>query len=473
MKLRSAILLSAVLCLLEWGGAADAAEKIKLAVLGFESMTSRVSARQADFIEDMFASELAGSRTISVLERQQLDKLGVEIQRNSSGLFDNLAAVEAGKLAGAPYVLVGSVVELYNSASQATATLRVRVIETGTSEVRLSLSETASESDPGGNAGGGGDLSRGESRAISYAVSALCHAIRANLGDEIHRVVSVDGQNFVIDIGATTGVKEETLYLVSAEGDTIAGDAGRPRERIKLPLAVLRVRQVQNNISICTPYSGYTDQIHVGDRVEPISPIKARGVYLVGRTPGSPAQPAPIPTQAPILTPAPTLTPALTPDPYQAPELTPTPTPVQTPDNKSAPAVRNPSDNPLFGIWKAVDGKSNYTNAPIWAEPLPLKSGEMRIMGSSKVMIEWRLRFESPDGKGWSNYPGVHEEKPSSFQGNPPKKISWKENVKYTSANIPSFTLVRYSIEFKRDNTLLFRIYDKYRSSFATFKLDK
>ena len=118
MKLHRMLILLAALCLLGLRtGPACSAEKIRVGVIGFNSASSRVSVMNADAIGNIFTRELAGSATIEIYERQQFAKIGEEIKRNASGLFDEEAAVKAGKQIGVRYILLGTVDELYSETS--------------------------------------------------------------------------------------------------------------------------------------------------------------------------------------------------------------------------------------------------------------------------------------------------------------------------------------------------------------------
>jgi hypothetical protein len=365
------LILAAAVCLL--GRDAEAASKIRLGVLGFESMSSRVSTRQAEIIADIFTRELAGSKTIAVYERQQLAKVGEEVRRSASGLVDVKTAVEVGKLAGVQFILLGSVTELYNRTSgqeqQATVTLDVRVIGTETSEVRLALSETgfAAESGSYGNDGSvPNELSSLEVRAISDAATRLSHAIRVNLGQETSHVVAINGQDYVIDIGSMMGVRSGAHYLVYAEGNPILDLKGNPIGKEKFPLAILTVRQVQSELSVCAPTWGYVNQIRRGDLVEPISPLKAGETnFVTNRTPSSnqpqqPSSPPPDRPQQPSPSPARPKQPAFTPQP----NVPPVPTATFTSPPPAVNLVNTSPENQQKGS-KALLDLSKKRNATV------------------------------------------------------------------------------------------------------------
>ncbi|MCL2011059.1 MAG: hypothetical protein FWG71_11035, partial [Synergistaceae bacterium] len=159
----------------------------------------------------------------------------------------------------------------------------MRVIHTETSEVRLALTETglASEkSSTSSNTGGGGTTFDPLTlSAISDAVNRLSYAIRSNLGQETAHIVRISDNSYIIDLGATTGVKTGALYLVYAEGDPITGINNQQLGREKFPLAILRVTRVENAHSVCVLERGSNGNlVQIGDNIEPISQTEAKAV---------------------------------------------------------------------------------------------------------------------------------------------------------------------------------------------------
>jgi curli biogenesis system outer membrane secretion channel CsgG len=482
MELRRIFILSAVLCLLVWGaGAACPAEKIRIAVIGFESVPSRVSPANADAIGDIFTRELAGSAAIEVYERMKFSEVGKEIYRNASGLFDEAEAVKAGKQIGARYILIGKVDELYSGASsserRATVELSIRVIETETSRVSFARSETASASEGAGSEFGysGNDLSRVERRAISDAASRLCHAIRASMGREIPSVVKADGNSVYIDVGSATGSREGALYLVYAEGGAIR-DLGRERFEV----AVVKVSQVQDRLSACVPYGGYADQVRVGDIVEPISEVRARDLVfsLPPNRGGAVAQAQPVPSPRPVPVPAPS-----PPKPNPPVPVPPKPRP------KPAPPVPIPSrPSPLpSGTWRPVDG---YSRLPKYSgdEDYILNAGksnlEIETLSGGNSRVTFKVYFEFGRDSKYYRIRGDTQEVRLPASGEKSSK-EWRKNKSTRvgdyymndyyiknriDANDTKNMMVTFKITFNNSNTLTVEITDKDTYSRATFR---
>jgi hypothetical protein len=60
------------------------------------------------------------------------------------------------------------------------------------------------------------------------------------------------------------------------------------------------------------------------------------------------------------------------------------------------------------------------------------------------------------------------------MEGNLPKKIKWQETSDFGADGIKSKRLMRFSVEFKNSDTLVFTYMDKtYKDASATFKRKK
>lgn len=93
---------------------AFAAEKPRIAVLEFENKAENHTwwrNQGAEAMQDVFVTELVKSGKFSVIDRERLDDLMREKNLSLSGDVDPATAVQAGKLLGVEYFLVGSVTE--------------------------------------------------------------------------------------------------------------------------------------------------------------------------------------------------------------------------------------------------------------------------------------------------------------------------------------------------------------------------
>jgi hypothetical protein len=311
-------IIAAFLILAAWETAALAADDIiTFGVMEVVSKAEGVTDRQADAIRDIFTRYLANSKTIAVIERERLLSIGEEIMRGASGLIDPRTAAKIGRLAGCQYMLFGSVTGLSEkkaggmiplpiplprdpnlslTSNVTKATIDMRVVDVTTAEVVLSLSEegTASESSMGIDSPWvkmlQGEFSGLEARAIQAAVARLSNRILEELGGEYAYVLSVRGNSVFISRGVKSGVKKGDLYLVYANGSEIFDMDDTPIGRERLPLAVVKVVDVQSDFSNCEVASagGKASNIRRGDKIEPISAQEAkdyagRNVFPSGR----------------------------------------------------------------------------------------------------------------------------------------------------------------------------------------------
>ncbi|PIE54319.1 MAG: hypothetical protein CSA35_06240 [Dethiosulfovibrio peptidovorans] len=307
MAMRSlclALVISAFMVFPLWGQ-----EKVRLGVYQFESKVAGVSQKQANAVMDMMTRALANSKSISLIERAELDKVGAEIRLGMSGLVDAGTAAEVGRIAGLQYILLGAVTELSKKASggaipifggigvasgseEMQATIDLRVVDTSTAEVTLALSETGySSNEASGVMIAGAVVAEGtfdglESRAIADAVSRLAAQVRNSLGGESSHILAVQGKEATIDIGSSMGAKEGALYLVYADGETILGINNEVIGRKKVALGVLKVRDTAANYSTCIFVKGSKSElVRRGDKIEPISPKKLKKIKYASSRP--------------------------------------------------------------------------------------------------------------------------------------------------------------------------------------------
>lgn len=84
----------------------------------------------ADDIPQTLTRAFVNSRYIKPVDRQEFDKIFEEIKLSMSGISDEKTAVEAGKVIGAEYILLGSFIKLGNQVK-----ITCRMVRTETSEI--------------------------------------------------------------------------------------------------------------------------------------------------------------------------------------------------------------------------------------------------------------------------------------------------------------------------------------------------
>jgi TolB-like protein len=105
--------------------------KTTLAVLYFDNNTgSKDYDALGKGMASMMITDLAGVQQLQVVEREHMQEILAEMDRQHTKYFDSTTAVKAGKLVGAEYVVAGSVAAL-----QPQIRLDTRVIRVQTGEV--------------------------------------------------------------------------------------------------------------------------------------------------------------------------------------------------------------------------------------------------------------------------------------------------------------------------------------------------
>ena len=273
---------------------ANAAEnKIRLGVMKFLGRAEGVSDEQAAAVGDVFARMLTSSRTISVIERDQLDAIASEHKLALSGVVTDETAIQIGKIAGCQYMLLGAVTNLAKNQSAtdlfvfstskntAIATIDVRVVNVETSEVKLSLSESGSSSQKGtifnfyGMSNKKLNLEGMEAGAIADAASRLSLKVREALTGEYAQVFEAGSKEVTLSIGATSGAQIGKFFRVYVDGAEIFDADGNSLGHRMNDIAAVKIIDVQQDFSIAGAIDKTTGNISLirkGDKIYPITP---------------------------------------------------------------------------------------------------------------------------------------------------------------------------------------------------------
>lgn len=119
-------------------GAYAADVKPTVAVLDFDSIGSEEHLGKA--VSEIMRTELISTGQFRVLERSQLDKALTEQKLQQSGIIDNKSVVELGKLLGANFIIIGSVVKMGSA-----YTINSRMIDMKTGEATLGRNVTGND----------------------------------------------------------------------------------------------------------------------------------------------------------------------------------------------------------------------------------------------------------------------------------------------------------------------------------------
>lgn len=266
---------------------------VRLGVMKFLTRTEGVTDVQAAAVGDVFARMLTNSKTITVIERDQLENVAGEIARGQSGMITDDTAVQIGKIAGCNYMLIGAVTRYEHSSSTtdlfiwgwrkyyALATIDVRVVDVETTKVVLSLSETGTTMQKGTTLNFYGlndkdkmDFAGMEAGAISDAASRLGYKLRESLTGEYIQVLEPGKKEIVISMGMNSGAQIGGLYRVYVDGREIHDADGNSLGHEMNDIAVVRITKLQpefSNASIAAKNAGNISLIRRGDKIFPVT----------------------------------------------------------------------------------------------------------------------------------------------------------------------------------------------------------
>jgi TolB-like protein len=137
---RGAALCALALCLFLCPRASLGEPIPSVAVLDFESIGSEEFLGRG--VSEIMRTELVGTKKFRVVERSQMKKALEEQKLHLTGIIDDKTAVEVGKLVGADFIVVGSVVKIGNS-----YTINSRMIDVKTGEAKLGRNVTGNNID--------------------------------------------------------------------------------------------------------------------------------------------------------------------------------------------------------------------------------------------------------------------------------------------------------------------------------------
>jgi curli biogenesis system outer membrane secretion channel CsgG len=256
-------------------------------------------------ISDLLVKCLVQDGTYSVIEREQMAKILSEQNFSNSDRANPTSAAQIGKLLGVDAIIVGSVTEFGNDnkntnlggigaglggiglggvgrkKSKAVVVLDARIVNIDTAEI-LAVAEGKGESERdstsllggGGNwhGFGAGNADFGSSdfqhtiigEAVKQAVNQMSTGLVADSSKFEARTVSVnglvaavDGGQVILNVGAKAGVKvgdQLTIERVTREiKDPTTGAVIR---RMTTPVGIVKVTDVDDLSSVCTPVSG-------------------------------------------------------------------------------------------------------------------------------------------------------------------------------------------------------------------------
>ncbi|MCP4693289.1 MAG: hypothetical protein GY859_34930 [Desulfobacterales bacterium] len=219
-----------LICVMAWtptGASADYG-KTKIAVLDFQLQGQGFETEDiGKIISEWLITALVKEGRFDVIERRLLNKVIKEQKLGVSGLVDENTASELGKVLGVEVIISGSVMKLQNFIE-----VNARIIDV------MSASITAAESVKSTGAGRLEDLVRQMAGKIIQDFPLKGYVVNKN-GDQI-----------MIDLGRSAGVKRGMKFLVYKEGNVIKHPkTGEVLDVQQIETGVIEIHRVKKKIS--------------------------------------------------------------------------------------------------------------------------------------------------------------------------------------------------------------------------------
>jgi TolB-like protein len=203
--------------------------------------------KYAEALTEKMVSQLVNLRRFKVIERTALDKVLQEQQLQVSGIVDDKAAVQVGRVAGADAIVLASVVQKGSGGK-----VNMRVIDTETSETIVARGEQVSGSDI---------------EDYEKAVDNLAIMIYNELPIVEGFIVSAEKDGFYIDIGSLKGIRKGSKCVAFRDGENILHPTtGEVLGKRVTKLGELVVVQVQAKLAQVRVVEKEQD-IKIGDKV--------------------------------------------------------------------------------------------------------------------------------------------------------------------------------------------------------------
>lgn len=156
-------------------------------------------------MEDLLTADMKKRKRFRAVDRRRLKEVLKELKLSQSGLVDEDSALKAGRILAADCMLFGSVLERKDSVE-----IYVRLVDTETTEV-LAATDVYGE-----------DLDIGKLRELSRGLDVkLTDALPVLEG----KVVKIDGNRIITDLGKNSRVSEGMKLIVFEIGDIIRNPA--------------------------------------------------------------------------------------------------------------------------------------------------------------------------------------------------------------------------------------------------------
>ena len=221
--------------------------RLTLAVLPFQGKGD--SKNYLEAATDRMVTQLVELRRFRVIERTKLKEVLQEQKLQVSGVVDDRAAVDVGRVAGADAIVVGSV-----SIVASTATVSARVIDTQSSEVIVAR-----------NARGDGTNLEGVEKLIENVAIMIYNELPLVQGS----VINAEGDVMYIDVGSDKRIRRGSRCVAYREvGDLLDPATGALIDKKVKMLGEVQVEEVLEKASkVALVKMEPGEAIKVGDKI--------------------------------------------------------------------------------------------------------------------------------------------------------------------------------------------------------------
>ena len=265
------------------GGVSQAdAQKIRIAVLGFENNSGfgAWGENLGNAATDELVTQLVRSGAFSVIERQQVEAILAEQDFGWQGRVNPATAAEFGEILGVQLVLLGSITQFSigtksagigparASYTEAETKLDVRVVNTSTAEI-MSVAQGDGKKRVGGVAVD--NVSYEQTFDQGIAQESLRPAVEKAVREILSRSEDFASLAPVASAGTVVGTREGSVYIDRGENfgvqvgqrfavyrivDEITDSHGNVLDRVTEKVGVIEVTRVLSQSSICSVVEG-------------------------------------------------------------------------------------------------------------------------------------------------------------------------------------------------------------------------
>jgi len=223
-------------------------DRLCIAVLPFETKGIGEELKEMDLL-DQLITEFVNLNRFKVIERSQLERILTEQKLGLTGIIDQNTAVEVGKTAGVDVVVFGSI-----ASDKRTVTINARMVDTETAEIVTSRNAFSK------------NLSLIN---LAEMISEVAQKIKNDLPIANGLVIRVDGNDLLIDMGNSTGIKKRMKCHVFREGEPIIHPvSGDTLDTQKELICVIQVSDVYDGYSKAKTIIQGEGIPTVGDKVQ-------------------------------------------------------------------------------------------------------------------------------------------------------------------------------------------------------------